>query len=193
MQMEQTARFRHGLRDAAHRFGLAAFLRWWATELAPLVPARTRATVQRRRVRPVLAFGTDAAVLWVPRMHEGALALVETARIPLTGDAAAVQQAGRAAITALNVNVYGGPTAPAKVVVALPRGQILRKRLVLPAAIEENLTQALAYDLDRHTPFRPEQLYFDAAVVERNAPRADRRINRAPTWERLADAPESGH
>lgn len=187
MQMEQTARFRHGLRDAAHRFGLAAFLRWWATELAPLVPARTRATVQRRRVRPVLAFGTDAVVLWVPRMHEGALALVESARIPLTGDAAAVQQAGRAAITALNVNVYGGPMAPAKVVLALPRGQILRKRLVLPAAIEENLTQALAYDLDRHTPFRPDQLYFDAAVVERNVERKELRVDWAAVLKTVAD------
>ena len=40
--------------------------------------------------------------------------------------------------------------------------------LVLPAAVEENLAQALSYDLDRHTPFRPEQLYFDAAVIDRN-------------------------
>jgi general secretion pathway protein L len=38
----------------------------------------------------------------------------------------------------------------------------------LPAAVEENLAQALSYDLDRHTPFRPEQLYFDAAVIDRN-------------------------
>jgi hypothetical protein len=42
------------------------------------------------------------------------------------------------------------------------------KTLVLPAAVEENLEQALSYDLDRHTPFRPEQLYFDATVVDRN-------------------------
>ena len=31
--------------------------------------------------------------------------------------------------------------------------------------------QALAYDLDRHTPFKPEELYFDAAVVDRNPAR----------------------
>jgi general secretion pathway protein L len=44
----------------------------------------------------------------------------------------------------------------------------MRKTLVLPAAVEENLAQALSYDLDRHTPFRPEQLYFDAIVIDRN-------------------------
>jgi general secretion pathway protein L len=47
----------------------------------------------------------------------------------------------------------------------------MRKRMVLPAAVEENLEQALSYDLDRHTPFRPEQLYFDAVVVDRDPAR----------------------
>ncbi len=183
--MEQTARLRQGMRDAAHRFGLPAFLRWWAGELAPLVPARTRGALQRRRVRPVLAFGVDSAVLWVPRMHEGVIALVEAARIPLAGDAASVQQAGRAAMTALPPNVYGGPAAAANVVVALPRGQVLRKRLELPAAIEENLKQALAYDLDRHTPFRPDQLYFDAVVVGRSG--KELRVDWAAVLKSVAD------
>jgi general secretion pathway protein L len=47
----------------------------------------------------------------------------------------------------------------------------MRKRMALPAAVEENLEQALSYDLDRHTPFRPEQLYFDAVVVDRDPAR----------------------
>src|SRR5207302_659702 len=62
----------------------------------------------------------------------------------------------------------GETTAKPKVVVALPPRQVMRKTLVLPAAVEENLAQALSYDLDRHTPFRPEQLYYDAAVIDRN-------------------------
>jgi hypothetical protein len=37
--------------------------------------------------------------------------------------------------------------------------------LRLPAAVEQDLKQALAYDLDRHTPFKPDELHFDAAVV----------------------------
>ncbi|MEP7183110.1 MAG: PilN domain-containing protein [Betaproteobacteria bacterium] len=186
--MELSVRFRQGLRDVAQRLGLPPFWRWWMDELAPLVPAGARGAVQRRRVRPVLAFGGEVAVLWMPRMHAGALAFVEAARIPLAGDAVAVAQAGRAAIESLPPSVYGGPAAAAKVVVALPPGQVLRKRLTLPAAIEENLKQALAYDLDRHTPFRPDQLYFDAAVVGRNAERRELSIDWAAVLRTNADA-----
>jgi general secretion pathway protein L len=48
---------------------------------------------------------------------------------------------------------------------------VLRKTLVLPLAVEENLRQAIGYDLDRHTPFKPEELYFDAVVTSRDAAR----------------------
>ena len=75
----------------------------------------------------------------------------------------------------------GSPTAPgprsAKVIVALPPGQVLRKKITLPAAVEQNLKQALAYDLDRHTPFKPDELYFDAAVVGRDAQKGEIRVD----------------
>ncbi len=167
--MNAATDFRQRMRDLAHRFGLPAFWRWWVDELAPLVPAAPRSAVQRRRLRPVLAFAADAAVLWEPRIQDGVLAFAVSSRIPLQGDPAAVQQTGRAAIDALPQVAYGGAVAAAKVVVALPPGQVLRKRLTLPATVEQDLRQALAYDLDRHTPFKPDELYFDAAVVARDA------------------------
>ncbi len=40
-------------------------------------------------------------MLWEPRTSNGTLAFAATARIPLDGDPAAVQQAGRDAIDAL--------------------------------------------------------------------------------------------
>jgi general secretion pathway protein L len=157
-----------GARSAVRRLGLPSFLRWWAGELVPLVPAAPRAAWQRRRARPVLAVDADVAVLWAPVVRAGSFAWSETARIPLSGDPAAVARAGRAAIDSLSRAPYGGATRAA-VAVALPPGRILRKRIVLPAAVEENLKQALAYDLDRHTPFRPADLVFDAIVVSRDA------------------------
>jgi len=78
-------------RAAARRLGLPAFLRWWQTELAPLVPRAPRIALQRRRLRPVLAVAPDAAVLWEPALGNGALAWSEVARIPLAGDAAAAR------------------------------------------------------------------------------------------------------
>ncbi len=166
----ETASFslRQGLRDSAHRYGLAAFWRWWIGQLGALVPAAPRAALQRRRLRPVLQFDTASASLWEPRIVDGVLAYVETARVDLAGDPSLLAQSGRAAIERLPLAAYGGAATTPGVLVALAPSKVLRKRLALPAALEQNLKQALAYDLDRHTPFRAEELYFDANVVERN-------------------------
>jgi general secretion pathway protein L len=168
--MERTsADLRQGVRNLAHRFELPAFWSWWTGELARALPGASRAAVQRRRMRPILAFAPGAAVLWVPRVASGKLELVEQAQVPLGGDPAAVAQAGHAAIEGLARKAYGGSAAATKLRVALPASQVLRKTLVLPAAVEENLRQAIEWDLDRHTPFPAEQLHFDAVVVGRDA------------------------
>ena len=171
------ADLRQPLRDLAQRLGLPAFWRWWSRELAPLVPAASRVAVKRKRLRPVLAFGPDAAVLWEPRATNGTLAFAESARIPFAGDPAAVQQAGRAAIDGLPKVPVGAGAQAAKVVVALAPGQVLRKEIALPAAVEQDLKQTLAYDLDRHTPFKPDELYFDATVVARDPQKGEIRVD----------------
>ena len=88
---------------------------------------------KRRMLRPVLAFAQDVAVLWVPRTSDGALAYAASAHIPLTGDPAFVQQAGRAVIDDVaKGRARRGVPRLAKVVVALPAGQVLRKEMRLP-------------------------------------------------------------
>ena len=113
-------------------------------------------------------FEPTQATLWQPS-RDGPLQMIQTTTIPLSGDAAAVAAAGRSAIGALTSMVYGGAATPNRLLVALPARDVLRKRIVLPAAAEENYRQVLAYDLDRHTPFKAEELYFDAAIVDRDA------------------------
>jgi general secretion pathway protein L len=164
------------LRDAAHRTGISHFWRWWTAELAPLVPAAPRGALQRRRARPVIEFADGEAVFWRPELVEGTLRLVRIGAVALTGDAAATQ-AARSAVAALG-EVPTGTKAPAPyVVVALAPRQVLRKEMTLPMAVEENLTRTLAYDLDRHTPFRADQVYFDAAVVGRDLTRKTIRVD----------------
>jgi len=152
-------------RDVARRLGLTGFGHWWARELAALMPSRLRAAVARRHARPLLAFDGAQATLWRPVTTGGQVTLVEAARIPLDGDPATVAAGGRAALAPLTRGANG---AVPEVVIALSPRASLRKRLTLPAAIEPNLHQALAYDLDRHTPFKSEELYFDAAIVDRD-------------------------
>ena len=116
-------------------------------------------------------------MLWVPRTSNGALAYAASAHIPLTGDPAFVQQTGRAVIDVLPKVAHGGGPAAPKLVVALPAGQVLRKEMRLPAAVEQDLRQALSYDLDRHTPFKPDELHFDAVVVGRDAKKGEIRVD----------------
>ena len=152
-------------RDLARRLGLTGFGHWWAGELAAMMPSRLRAALDRRRARPVLAFDGAEATLWRPAQSAGRTRMIAAARIALDGDPQTVVAGGRSALAPL---VRGGNGVAPEVVIALAPRATLRKRLALPAAIEGNLRQALAYDLDRHTPFKSDELYFDAAVVDRD-------------------------
>ena len=176
------------VRDAAFRAGLPRFWRWWTGELAPLVPAAPRGALQRRLARPVVEFGDGEAIIWRPELADGVVKLTTVARVPLTGDAAAIAAAGRAAIAALASGAQGAAPSTPRVMVTLPPRQVLRKDLILPAALEENLDRALAYDLDRHTPFRPEQVYFDAAVIDRDPAKKTIRVDWAAALKTVVDA-----
>jgi general secretion pathway protein L len=181
-----TTNWRQRVRDAANRAGLPRFWRWWIGELAPLLPAPSRALIQRRFARPVIELADREAVFWRPEFMNGAARLAIAEKVALTGDPAAVLAAGRAAVARLAAHVSGGIAAP-RVIVALNAQRVLRKELVLPAAVEENLAQALAYDLDRHTPFRPEQLYFDVAVIGRDAARKTLRVDWVAALKTVVD------
>jgi general secretion pathway protein L len=172
-------------REIARRLGVAGFWRWWLSMLASLVPAGPRTALERRRMRPVVAFDGDVASVWQPRTRNGQIVLVETGRTMQSGDPATVLAEGRKAIAALDKAVG---TTPVKVAIALTPRAILRKSLVLPVAVEHDLKQALAYDLDRHTPFKPEELYFDAQVVDRDAARGQIRVDLAAARRSLVDA-----
>ena len=179
--------FRQSIRDAMQRLGLRAFWRWWVGELLPLIPDGPRNALRRRRLRPILAFEPHAAVLWAPGVVNGTLAFAETARIPLAGDPAAIALSGRAAIAALPRATPGGSATEARVIVALPASGVLRKTITLPAAVEENLEQVLAYDLDRHTPFKPDEVYFDAVVIGRDPAKKEIRIDWAAALKTVVD------
>ncbi len=155
----------------ARRAGLAGFWRWWIGQLAGFVPSSLSNTLERRRMRPVLVFEAQEAILWQPALARGRPTMKRTAAIPLTGEPAAVASAGRSALLPSIRGKYGGVRGAGRapgVIVALSPRDVLRKSVRLPAAVEENLRQALAYDLDRHTPFKPDELYFDAVVVGRD-------------------------
>jgi general secretion pathway protein L len=174
-------------RGFARRHGLTGFWRWWTRELAALVPAGPRAAVQRRRMRPVIEFDGDVATFWQPVVEGGVLRMAETARFGLAGEAATVAAEGRTALARLLRGRPAGTSSP-KVLVALPGRAVLRKKLVLPAAIEDDLKTTLGYDLDRHTPFKADELYFDAVVTGRDNSRGQISVDLAAARRAHVDA-----
>jgi general secretion pathway protein L len=56
--------------------------------------------------------------------------------------------------------------AKANLIVRLTGQEAIQKELALPSAVKENLLQVVAYELDRYTPFKPEQVYFAVQPLE---------------------------
>ncbi len=178
--------FHARLAEVARRFGVTGFWPWWTRELDALVPSAPRAAIARRRMRPGEVFDGAQATLWRPVLDNGRALMTTVATISLGGDIDEVANRGRAALASLTP-VVPGASAPVRVVLSLAQRDVLRKRIALPAAVEENFRQALAYDLDRHTPFKPDELYFDAAIVERNAARNTITVDLAAVRRSVAD------
>ena len=170
-------------KNLARRLRLTGFWRWWKREIAAAMPNRLRGAIERRRARPVLAFDGSRATLWQPSAANGEMRMVAVADVPLYADAQSVEAAGRAVFAPL-VAAHG--SSPGVIVSLSPRAS-LRKMLSLPVALEDHLHQALAYDLDRHTPFKPEELYFDAVVVDRDAAHNTLRVDLAAARRSLVD------
>ena len=141
----------------AWRQKASRFWRWWSQELVALVPQRFGALGGASRL-PRLALDGDAVVLVEPRPATGASA----GRVALAGDPARQ----RADVRAL-LESAGETRGRARL--ALGRGESLVRRVSMPAATEENLEAVLGFEMDRLTPFRADEVYYDYRVVGRDA------------------------
>lgn len=146
-----------------------AFWAWWQTELAAAVPASWRVRLRAASMVPVLRVRPSAYLIERPAYERGRLVFRPLAEVPREAGGTGIgDAAGAAALESLRA---AGAGRRPRLAVALPRGMALTRTLTLPAAVGENLREAIEFELDRLTPFRPDQIYFDARVVARN-PRA---------------------
>lgn len=140
----------------AWRQKLGAFWRWWSGELLPLLPGPF-ARMQASRGALVALEAGELALLEV----RGA-AVVEAARTPLRS----LDPEGRR--LALRDLLSRGPEAGEAVSLVLGHEEALRRTIRLPLATEENLAQVLAFEMDRLTPFKAGEVYFDYRVTGRD-------------------------
>lgn len=134
---------------------LAVGWRWWLAELRGLVPGTLRHRLAPSRPVLLLDFERGGGV----RIHRSDDMEIAAGRIgpnefddPLSPDLAAALAATRFDHVALR----------------LPAERVLHQRVALPLASPRRLTSLLRFELDRQTPFTPEQVYFDARVIERD-------------------------
>jgi general secretion pathway protein L len=131
-----------------------AFLRWWGGELAFLVPERLRRLLGGRTDWIFLIWRVDALEA-VHRTAGGERRL----------GAFTLDESGREAWRRL---LEAEPElAEVRTVFRLLPDQCMRRVVKLPLATEENLRQVIAFELDRLTPFKSNQVYFGARVIER--------------------------
>jgi general secretion pathway protein L len=140
---------------------LSHFFAWWRGELTALVPAKLRLWWRESDRIVLLSFDGTRAVFERPTgaARDGTHAVELGAGDPSLHRA----EIGRRLLHAAGTSF--------RLLLCLPPEQVLRRTLALPLAVEENLRQALAFELDRYTPFRAEQVYFDFRVLGRDADR----------------------
>ncbi len=122
------------------------------------LPARWRAFLSDRSESLLLGLEDQHIVLWRERGED----LSEYARI--ARDAAPEEQSAEFR------RLRGALEDPAtRCIFCIPAGQVLTRMLSLPAAAEDNLRQVLGFEMDRQTPFKADQVYFDSRVLGHDA------------------------
>lgn len=132
------------------------FLAWWGGELRACLPLRWR---QRFRVaeRTVLLRREGDELIVLAQRSSG---LEELGRLAATPP--------EALPAALN-ELLDEETRDARRVLLLPPHVVLRRTLHLPVAALDNLSSVLGFELDRQTPFRADQVYYDSRVSKYDA------------------------
>ena len=167
----------HSVRPTpAWRLKLGSFWRWWTGEIARLVPERFSILRGGARI-PTLALEGDEVALVEPRGATSA-----EARITL---GALDEPRRKSALRAL-LERAGETRGRARV--ALGRDEALVRRVTMPGATGENLSQVLAYEMDRLTPFKAEDVYFDHRVISRDAATGQILVQLAVARRDLVDA-----
>jgi general secretion pathway protein L len=139
-----------------------ASFRWWFSELAGVIPAKLKHLSADAERLVVLLEGGDALLFFEsPRTAEA------LGRIPLDGNADRRQQLH----AILRQRGLAHPLSRGRIGICLriPARKSLRIRLDLPVAAEDNLGEVVGFELDRRTPFRPEQVHFAYRVLKREA------------------------
>ncbi len=149
----------NGLRRLGEKLGLLHFRDWWLGELAGMIPRKLIGAARNAMEQRVLV-ATNGLRVTFSRIVDGSL--VEAASLDMGAHGAAEQR------LAFMREMKQISPQTAEVALCLPSHLVLCKKITLPPATEENLRQVLAFEMDRLTPFKAEQVYFDYRFAHRD-------------------------
>jgi general secretion pathway protein L len=135
---------------------LSAAWRWWSGEIASLVPMSLRQSLANGRGRQVLVLAADGTAELV---QQGAGREETLAQIDL--DTTRLEEAREVLAAARQRSAIGAA-------LRLPAETALSATMALPLAAEANLDQVVAFELDRRTPFKHEEVYHSQRVLQRD-------------------------
>ena len=131
------------------------FFKWWLGELRASAPPGLRG--ERRRKRKVFWVEIGNGVARFGREKRGRVRDLGEVALK-SGDAAAQRHDVRRHMRRRRIR-------PKDLDLRLSRDQALRQTVVLPAATGENLREVLSFEMDRHTPFKADEVVFDYRIV----------------------------
>ena len=127
------------------------FLGWWFGQLAELLPQRLRRSAPTEAdatvITPIEADGQRIEAVGVGLRRNGKESPLGQFALSASGFAEFPRSAGKPAVLRLGER------------------DVLGKTVTLPLAAEREIDQALAFEMDRETPFRAEELYWNHRVI----------------------------
>jgi len=133
------------------------FLKWWGEELRKAMPAQFRARMQYARRRLLIQIGDMDIALSI----DDATAIQSLDSFSSDQDVQLQQQRIRELLQQHELTEVQRD-------LLLPEAVVLRTEVVMPLAAEANLRQALGYEMDRHTPFQAEEVFYNWRILNRD-------------------------
>jgi len=146
----------HELRGRLQSGPVGKFFRWWLEELRLAMPAAWQEKLEHAMRRVVFEVDGERLIVSVDEHRR----LEELNAFVLSHDPDLQRQE-------IEDRLEQSDLAVAPRFLLLDRADALVKELKLPLATESNLAQVLTFEMDRQTPFRAANVYFDWKILDR--------------------------
>jgi general secretion pathway protein L len=133
------------------------FFQWWGEELRKAMPAQFRARMQYARRRLLVQTGDGEIALSID--DAGMIQSLDS--FSTVQDPQLQQQRVRELLQQHELTEVSRD-------LILAEADVLRTEVVMPLAAEAKLGQALAYEMDRHTPFQAEEIFYCWRILNRD-------------------------